>query len=1809
MAATDKVYRDQNRLDIVFALSSLGMLAGMVLMLLQDYNREYKVEQRVFRDVEVAMAQRAALEKLPDPKEFEEAKKEVRLAADAKNSKESELREAKQQIQSLLPTRDSKEAKFQGIKADLESRVSFYDIEVEHHRLSQKAIRYKSEIDELARQLETAQADREATQAEIKAEQAKVDAIEEPLIKSTSRLKKLTDQFDAQVKTAAAKRWGAGDWFRNWPILDAFAPPVKIYQYVIDDIPIDYNFKYVTRFDRCTTCHLGIAREDYTRATLKALRGITNDQDVKLIKAKQMLKERKEALKGLPEEASVPDPSSLSLMTLPADVLTDARITEFCAHPRPDLFVGPTSKHPAEKFGCSSCHQGQGSATSFTLASHAPNTSDQEGEWKKKYDWESNHYWDFPMLPKRFTESACLKCHHEVTDLVSSDNRNEAPKLLQGFSIIREVGCFGCHEIQGRKGGRPVGPDLRLESIPPLEDLTPGQRARLESDPDTAPGSYRKVGPSLFRLSEKTHEDFVRKWIYSPRTFRPDTKMPHYYDYGLETNHKDVLPSDQKDFPSTEIYAVTRFLFNASKRHLKDLQDLKDPMGQGSMELVLAERDYQLFLTDYMETKATMSKARFDTLEKLIQKLPWSRLPKTPLNADKKFIEKTRENLALYGGRLPPDEDREAAKLLDEELKEVTRRIKLRVKVPLLNDKISASEGNPARGRFLFTQKGCMACHVHEGTLLAQDKLKEEFFSPSFSVDSAFGPDLSRVAEKLLVTTQIHGWKSRLSQKETEIKAKDEQVTAKKKREADKEIKGKERESLRKEVEALEAERKKLEEQKEEITGQLGKELKTQIDKARPWLVQWLLDPTVHSPRTRMPNTHLEVVDAADIAAWLLSRERIATVPGWDKPEFRELENKPAMDQLKKLARVYLVRILSTSQLKLFLDEGAELTPDQIRELPADEKWLAQELTKASGAGAETVKSKDVVREERLLEYLGKKAVTRLGCYGCHDIPGFENAKPIGVALNDWGKKNPERLAFENIKNFVKHEYNIVDNLVGEDGKPLPPHMENGHPKKNYERFYADALFHHTREGYLNQKLLAPRSYDFKKERAWDDRYRMPQFKFAKFRLPEHVKLNRALASSLEYFLAQEGGINPVHLDTLLTVLPDAAPYADLKQEGKDPFAALKKELGERGSDFLTAVGFDSAKALPPEMVLGIVSQARNLFGILKKRLPSAGDLEGERNLQEDKAREAVATFILGLVAEPVPMQSVNRPKGDRLAEVKGRQVLEKFNCQSCHLLRPGYLEFKATTPVKTYLEDAFKKYKDSTQTSYDHPEHYFWTGDETAPATLRAMVEWPKLDKEKPGKFEFHLLEALRFQGNDRTLRDIGTRGLLTVGTEFGVNPRDMVSPAPQVFDSPDALEEYLRTHGPFGGTFAEALTNYLLGSEGKDLTDATARTLARSKAPPFLIAQGEKTQPEWLYQFLLNPQPIRKMVVLRMPKFNLSTDDARTLVEYFSAVERISNPGIGLTAPFEDIKQKEGLDSEFWKEKNRAYVERLRSTRVKGPDGKETKATWYDKRVEEWKPLWELSIKEQASKKEAAAARVKEAQAEFEPLEKEYNPVAEELKDRIKILDTLKEQDSKEENKDLAKAWEAKIKIQESLVNEQTIKVNALKPTFEAKERVLATWKAELAHLEKQDKQFNVKQMEADWAVSQAYLTDSYRLLFDKNLCSQCHQVGERVTPASTPGPNLALAHERLRPGWVERWVTDPGYFLHYTPMPVNFKKGEDGFEHLFLGSSYDKIQAVRDVLMVYPQARDLPLNRYWVLPPALAKAPEKTKSGDGK
>ena len=144
----------------------------------------------------------------------------------------------------------------------------------------------------------------------------------------------------------------------------------------------------------------------------------------------------------------------------------------------------------------------------------------------------------------------------------------------------------------------------------------------------------------------------------------------------------------------------------------------------------------------------------------------------------------------------------------------------------------------------------------------------------------------------------------------------------------------------------------------------------------------------------------------------------------------------------------------------------------------ADGKTVSKSLSEVNKFVTEELKT-----EDKLL-YLGEKSISRLGCFGCHAIPGFENAKPIGTALNDWGIKNPARLDYGHILEY------LTDQETDEHGT-----------RDGTDTFYQEKIQHETRMGFLYQKLHRPRSYDYLKKsekyKAWDDRLRMPQFAWA----------------------------------------------------------------------------------------------------------------------------------------------------------------------------------------------------------------------------------------------------------------------------------------------------------------------------------------------------------------------------------------------------------------------------------------------------------------------------------------------------------------------------------------------------------------------------------------------------------------------------------------------------------------------------------------------------------------------------------------
>lgn len=56
---------------------------------------------------------------------------------------------------------------------------------------------------------------------------------------------------------------------------------------------------------------------------------------------------------------------------------------------------------------------------------------------------------------------------------------------------------------------------------------------------------------------------------------------------------------------------------------------------------------------------------------------------------------------------------------------------------------------------------------------------------------------------------------------------------------------------------------------------------------------------------------------------------------------------------------------------------------------------------------------------------------------------------------------------------------------------------------------------------------------------------------------------------------------------------------------------------------------------------------------------------------------------------------------------------------------------------------------------------------------------------------------------------------------------------------------------------------------------------------APPILVGQGKKVQPEWFVDFLKKPMRLRPWLDVRMPTFGLTDDETTSIVRYFAALD----------------------------------------------------------------------------------------------------------------------------------------------------------------------------------------------------------------------------------------------------------------------------------------------------------------------------------
>ena len=475
MFKNDERYWDINLLNKWFALSSIIFLACTIWVFVDDNDDEFKDYQRQFRKMQVDVANSKLVQETTniekDKSIYETALSEAQEEFD---NKVDYLDSLENQLSLLRDKHYNQNMKYQSQKANVDALKYLVEADNAH---SNHGPSHRDEYEAALEVLDVLRLEKESTEIEIAAIESEIKSIESVVKLKQDDLNKYLKQYNlTNNKLSKLDRSKMtipnqlGDIVRDLPIIDFLDPYYKVNQIVVADVKYDVNFASVPVVDRCTSCHLGIDNPDF-------------------------------------KDAQQP----------------------YTTHPNLDLYITSKSPHPMNNFGCTSCHAGRSRGTSFVSSSHTPNTAEDKERWINEYDWKVNHHWLTPMLPTRYTEASCFKCHSNTSDLAGAEQLNF------GLSLVDRAGCNGCH----------YNADWPSQS---------------------------KSGPSLKKLNEKLSENWVAKWIKNPKHFRYNTRMPSVFEQANQQSQKVT------DYNNVEIAGISNYLFdgknnnqgNNSKRFLGD---------------------------------------------------------------------------------------------------------------------------------------------------------------------------------------------------------------------------------------------------------------------------------------------------------------------------------------------------------------------------------------------------------------------------------------------------------------------------------------------------------------------------------------------------------------------------------------------------------------------------------------------------------------------------------------------------------------------------------------------------------------------------------------------------------------------------------------------------------------------------------------------------------------------------------------------------------------------------------------------------------------------------------------------------------------------------------------------------------------------------------------------------------------------------------------------------------------------------------------------------------------------------------------
>src|SRR5256712_9125825 len=245
-------------LNVVFALTSIGLLLATTYMIWDDYNREWKNYQKRFNQLEVKLTQDQVQQALGKVDANRRQQVQAQLAQGDKEiaARRGEVKQAEKDAAKLDADWYRVDQEYRFTKAEID--VARYDYEEAAHHGAGSAAAKRRRLDDLESKWQKLKVELEDINARKAAAAQHLQELEKTRLDAENTQKEMYAEYNRLEEKLHKIQPGVVSFIRNMPVIDLANPSLKINQIMPTNLQDDVVFTGTPKVDRCTTGHLGI---------------------------------------------------------------------------------------------------------------------------------------------------------------------------------------------------------------------------------------------------------------------------------------------------------------------------------------------------------------------------------------------------------------------------------------------------------------------------------------------------------------------------------------------------------------------------------------------------------------------------------------------------------------------------------------------------------------------------------------------------------------------------------------------------------------------------------------------------------------------------------------------------------------------------------------------------------------------------------------------------------------------------------------------------------------------------------------------------------------------------------------------------------------------------------------------------------------------------------------------------------------------------------------------------------------------------------------------------------------------------------------------------------------------------------------------------------------------------------------------------------------------------------------------------------------------------------------------------------------